>query len=244
MLSLSLFDNADVREDFFVGEAVLLGKNDDWFFPGGEIGGVPRGLIGLEKLTDPLFNSCSLSVKLPRLVFLARACLLGLPVMTPGPLSRLTPRPPVSLGGGDKTRSGGSTLAGRLCDFTGTGGGDAYSFGIGGIGGGSSALILAEEPRFGDGSRKVLSVIEPELFCRCRPGFCGLLATLPCDDVEVRRWIIRFVCISPTGVGVVVWERRAAAAAALERLALEARLARKACAAAVAAAAVGGVFTG
>lgn len=39
-------------------------------------------------------------------------------------------------------------------------------------------------------------------------------------------------------------ERSAAAAAALERLALEARLARKACAAAVDAAALGGVLGG
>ena len=54
---------------------------------------------------------------------------------------------------------------------------------------------------------------------------------------------MRFVCICPTETGLVVWERRAAAAAALERLALDFRLARKACVAAVEAAALGTVFT-
>ena len=46
--------------------------------------------------------------------------------------------------------------------------------------------------------------------------------------MEPRR-CMRFVCIWPTGVGVGVWALRAAVAAALERLALEALLARKAC---------------
>lgn len=50
--------------------------------------------------------------------------------------------------------------------------------------------------------------------------------------------------MSPTAVGVVGLERRAAAAAALDKLAWEARFARKACAAAVDAAALGGVFGG
>ena len=54
---------------------------------------------------------------------------------------------------------------------------------------------------------------------------------------------MRFVCICPTENGLVVWERRAAAAAELERLALEFLLARKACVAAVEAAALGTVFT-
>ena len=53
---------------------------------------------------------------------------------------------------------------------------------------------------------------------------------------------MRFVWISPTGVGEVVCDRSAAAAAAEERLPLETRFARKACAAAVAAADVGGVL--
>ena len=65
---------------------------------------------------------------------------------------------------------------------------------------------------------------------------------LPLDDVEPCRCIMRLVWTSLTGVGVVVWERSAAAAAAEERLAFEMRFARKACAAAVAAAAVGGTF--
>ena len=50
--------------------------------------------------------------------------------------------------------------------------------------------------------------------------------------------------MSPTGVGVVGLDRRAAAAAAFDRLALEARFARKACTAAVEAAALGVVFAG
>lgn len=52
------------------------------------------------------------------------------------------------------------------------------------------------------------------------------------------------VGMSPTGVGVVGLERRAAAAAAFDKFALEVRLARKAWTAAVDAAAVGGVFGG
>lgn len=50
--------------------------------------------------------------------------------------------------------------------------------------------------------------------------------------------------MSPTGVGVVGRERRAAAAAALDKLVLEARLLRKACTAAVEAAAFGTAFAG
>ena len=45
-------------------------------------------------------------------------------------------------------------------------------------------------------------------------------------------------------MGLVVCERSAAAAALAERFALEARLARNACPAAVSAAAVGGVLVG
>ena len=55
---------------------------------------------------------------------------------------------------------------------------------------------------------------------------------------------MRFVCICPTGVGLVVWERSAAAAAEAERFALEARLARKAWLAANVAAAFGVVEPG
>lgn len=81
--------------------------------------------------------------------------------------------------------------------------------------------------------------MEPALFCRCNVG-----RALPFDETEPDRWALRLVGISPTGVGVVGRDRRAAAAAALERFALELRLARKAWTAAVEAAAVGGVFAG
>ena len=59
---------------------------------------------------------------------------------------------------------------------------------------------------------------------------------LPRDPLEPRL-CIRFVCTLATGTGVVVWDRRAAAAAAFDRLAWDARCARKACEAAVVAAA-------
>lgn len=113
--------------------------------------------------------------------------------------------------------------------------------GIGGIGGGCSSLERDPGRPLGDGSRKVLSVKDPELPRRCRVGLPG---ALPLDDEDPHRCCIRFVWISPTGVGVVVCERRAAPAAAAARLTLEARFARKACAAAVAAAAVGAVLRG
>lgn len=70
---------------------------------------------------------------------------------------------------------------------------------------------------FGDGFRKERSVMDPELDWRRRP--CG--RWLPCDDVEPRR-TMRFVTSSPTGVGLEVCERSAAAAAAFERFASEA----------------------
>ncbi len=92
--------------------------------------------MGLEKLTDPLLPVRSSSATLPRLVTRCADCPLRRVVMTPGPLSRLTPRPPVFFGGGELTRSGGSILEARRCDFWGTGGtGDEYPFGSAGTGG-------------------------------------------------------------------------------------------------------------
>ena len=79
--------------------------------------------------------------------------------------------------------------------------------------------------RIGEGSRNVRSVIEPLLSRRCRPP--GRAEALPFDPNDPRR-CMRFVCIWPTVVGLVVWVRSAAAAAEAERFALEARLARKA----------------
>lgn len=93
----------------------------------------------------------------------------------------------------------------------------------------------------GEGSLKVRSAIDPELFCRSNP---GRSFRLPLEEADPRRCVIRFVCISPTGVGLVVCERSAAAAAAFDRLALEVRLARNACTAAVDAAALGAAFKG
>lgn len=76
-------------------------------------------------------------------------------------------------------------------------------------------------PLPGDGLRKVRSVIDPELDCRCKlPGRC--FALLPLEEAELRR-TMRLVTVSPTGVGVETWVRRAAAAAALDRLGLDSR---------------------
>lgn len=67
----------------------------------------------------------------------------------------------------------------------------------------------------------VRSVIELELFDRCSPGlpFCAPCAPLPLvtDDTEPLRNIL-LVCRLPTGSGVVVCDRKAAAAAADDRL--------------------------
>jgi hypothetical protein len=71
--------------------------------------------------------------------------------------------------------------------------------------------------RAGEGSRKVRSVMEPELECRRNAGACWL--PLPCDDTEPLR-AMRFVMVWPTGVGDRGWVRRAAAAADDERDAL------------------------
>lgn len=87
-------------------------------------------------------------------------------------------------------------------------------FGTGGTGGASASAGL---PLPGDGARNERSVMEPELDCRRRPGALGCcLEKLPFDESEPRR-TMRFVTVSPTGVGVVTWVRKAAAAAADER---------------------------
>jgi hypothetical protein len=85
---------------------------------------------------------------------------------------------------------------------------------------GSTGLLL-----LGDGARKERSVMEPELECRRRPGCCWL--PLPCEDTELFR-AIRFVTVSPTGVGAGVRVRSAAAAAALDSAPLDSRSRRKA----------------
>jgi len=76
----------------------------------------------------------------------------------------------------------------------------------------------------GEGERNVLSLMDALLPRRCmlEPGRIDggrtLEATLPKDEVDPLR-CMRFVTISPTGIGVDVCERSAAAAAAAERLA-------------------------
>jgi hypothetical protein len=94
-------------------------------------------------------------------------------------------------------------------------------FGTAGTGGASDPVGVGPLP--GDGLRKVRSVIEPELVCRCKtpPGRC-CTALLPLEDAELRR-TMRLVTVSPTGVGVVTWVRSAAAAAALERFGFDSR---------------------
>ena len=91
----------------------------------------------------------------------------------------------------------------------------------------------------GDGARKERSVIDPELECLRKPCACWL--PLPCDEVEPRR-TMRFVTVSPTGVGVVAWVRRAAAAAADERAPVDSRSRIKALVAAREAEALAGWF--
>jgi len=80
--------------------------------------------------------------------------------------------------------------------------------------------------------------MDPELDCRRRGPGCGR-ETLPFDESEPRR-AMRFVTVSPTGVGVVTWVRRAAAAAADERSPLDSAFLMKALEAASEADALGG----
>lgn len=99
-----------------------------------------------------------------------------------------------------------------------------YWTGIGGVAGtllaGRGILFLPP----GDGERNVRSDIEALLPRRCiaiaLPGLCAvdcmLEAILPKDAVEPLL-IMRFVVMSPGKVGVAAAERRAAAAAAVER---------------------------
>ena len=71
----------------------------------------------------------------------------------------------------------------------------------------------------GEAARNVRSVIDPLLLDLCKPGRAMpplVPFALPLDEVDPRL-TMRFVCTLPTGSGDVVWERRAAAAAAEER---------------------------
>ncbi len=83
----------------------------------GDVGGELGDEMGLEKLIEPLLPVRSNSATLPRLVTRCADGPVRLVVMTPGPLSKLTPRPPTFLGGGELTRNGGSMLEALRCDF-------------------------------------------------------------------------------------------------------------------------------
>lgn len=137
--------------------------------------------------------------------------------MAVAPRSRLPPLPPPRPAG-DPPRNGGSRLEARRW----TAPAPDMSHGSVGTGGadGSTGLFL-----LGDGARNERSVMDPELECRrSRPG-CWL--PLPCEDSELFR-AMRFVMVSPTWVGGVACVRRAAAAAAEDREALDSRSRMKA----------------
>jgi hypothetical protein len=159
--------------------------------------------------------------------------LLGVCVLGGG--CRLIPRPVVWFGGGDEIRIPGCALAALLR----TAAVSISCAGIAGTGGASRALGRAT-PRFGDGSRNVLSDIELEL---SRRSSCGLgrpvtedpATELEREEVEALLRSVRFVWTSATFVGDVGRERSAVAAAAAERFALDLLWARKAWAAAVVA---------
>ena len=105
--------------------------------------------------------------------------------------------------------------------------------GMAGTGGASAALGTCCD-RAGDEARKVLSDIDELLPLRSswNPGGPPADPVLPMDEVELVLLKVLLVCTSLTDVGVVGLAFRAAAAAADEREALEARFFKNACAAA------------
>jgi hypothetical protein len=107
--------------------------------------------------------------------------------------------------------------------------------GTGGASGALGTCLVGDA----DESRKVRSVIDPELDFRCRVGL-ELFAIDPAtelDTEETDAFLRRFLLVwtSATDVGVVGLDRRAVAAAADEREALEVWLFKKAWTAAEAA---------
>lgn len=99
--------------------------------------------------------------------------------------------------------------------------------------------------RPGEGSRNVLDDMDPELGVRWRePPRTGAVAALPRDELESCRCSMRFDWTFSTDVGVVVWLRNAAAAAADDRALPASLFAAKALVAAVCADADGVVFSG
>jgi len=105
--------------------------------------------------------------------------------------------------------------------------------------GGASAALGTGRLGPGDGSRNVLSDMDPELPRRSSCGvalLCDPPKELPTDDVDPERFRVLLVCTSATEVGVMGRALSAAAAAADERDAFEDRFFRKAWVAAVVAA--------
>ena len=127
--------------------------------------------------------------------------------------STLAERSPLG-GVGDVTRCGGSRLFERRCRASG------MLFGSAGTGGAFTAGETARL-RAGDWPRKVRSLIE--LLGRvseadravAAPPRLVVLRLLLMEETDPRR-TIRFVCRLPMGSGVVLAERKAAAAAAEE----------------------------
>lgn len=186
--------------------------------------------VGKEKLTDPLCDGVPpLSCRLDRLEFLWPALPFWGAILA-GP--KLDPRPWEVFGGGEAIRAGElSMLEALRCDFSGMTG--RIFLGSAGTGGASAALGTGCDDRDGDGSRKVLSDMEPELPLRSKGGLPE--PALPVELTEPARLIVLFVWTSATDMGVVGLDRRAAAAAADDSEAFDARLFRNACAAATVA---------
>lgn len=189
--------------------------------------------MGKEKLTDPLLfgRSTLVSSSILDILVIRGPDLVCAGVLMVG--CRLNPLPVPGFTGGDETRVGaGWTLDGLLTRF-----GDARSIkfcGIVGTGGASGALGRAA-PLAGDGSRKVLSDIELELRRRSNWEDARAGTELALEEPEFSLRNVRFVWTSATLVGVVGLDRRAAAAAAAESVALDLLRARNAWAAAVVA---------
>lgn len=174
----------------------------------GGLGGLAPEFIGREKLTELLLALLSTSGTVLR-PWTRFAEWPG-----PGPItvSTLDPRSDGDFGGVEIGRMGVSTLRERRpIPLLG-----ANCGGIAGSGGTLTGPAVVAGRR-GDCSRKILEVIELELFARRRDAWLERLGTSACDS-EARRLTILFVWISPTGDGAGERARMAVAAAAEDRL--------------------------
>ena len=172
-------------------------------FDGGDMGRekLREGLVGLDGLASASSDSATLDSLL--------ACR---DVVGGGLFTRSVPCPEE----GDVTRWFGSKLDALLCLWC------AFA-GIGGIGGAPESNDIVLRSGSSDDARNVRSVIEPLLLDLCRSGRLPPRIEpipLPFDEVDPLL-TMRLVCRFPTGSGEVVWERRAAAAAADEREAVD-----------------------